>query len=83
MSSQPITGQRILVTGGAGTIGSALVDLLVDADAEVLVLDNFVRGLRANLSGAADRAGGRLTVARATGSSSSRAISTTGTWSAS
>jgi UDP-glucose 4-epimerase len=61
-AGQPITGQRILVTGGAGTIGSALVDLLVDADAEVLVLDNFVRGLRANLSGAAGRAGGRLTV---------------------
>jgi UDP-glucose 4-epimerase len=46
-AGQPITGQRILVTGGAGTIGSALVDQLVDAGAaNVLVLDNFVRGRR-------------------------------------
>jgi UDP-glucose 4-epimerase len=62
-TAQPITGQRILVTGGAGTIGSALVDQLVDADAaDVLVLDNFVRGRRANLAAAAERAGDRLTV---------------------
>ncbi|HEX9336055.1 MAG TPA: NAD-dependent epimerase/dehydratase family protein, partial [Pseudonocardiaceae bacterium] len=62
-AAQPIAGQRILVTGGAGTIGSALVDLLVDAGAaDVLVLDNFVRGRRANLAGAADRAGNRLIV---------------------
>jgi UDP-glucose 4-epimerase len=62
-AAQPITGQRILVTGGAGTIGSALVDQLVDAGAaNVLVLDNFVRGRRENLAGAAERAGDRLTV---------------------
>lgn len=40
-----IKGQRCLVTGGAGTIGSAIVDQLVAAEAgEVVVLDNFVRG---------------------------------------
>jgi UDP-glucose 4-epimerase len=62
-AAQPIAGQRILVTGGAGTIGSALVDQLVDAGAaNVLVLDNFVRGRRENLAGAAERAGDRLTV---------------------
>ncbi|HEX3588713.1 MAG TPA: SDR family NAD(P)-dependent oxidoreductase [Pseudonocardiaceae bacterium] len=61
-AAQPITGQRILVTGGAGTIGSALVDLLVDEGANVVVLDNFVRGRRENLAGAAERAGDRLTV---------------------
>jgi UDP-glucose 4-epimerase len=45
-----LKNQRILVTGGAGTIGSTLVDQLVEADAaEVIVLDNFVRGRRANL----------------------------------
>lgn len=61
-AAQPITGQRVLVTGGAGTIGSAVVDQLVDAGAaEVIVLDNFVRGRRENLV-AAQRAGGRLTV---------------------
>jgi UDP-glucose 4-epimerase len=41
------------VTGGAGTIGSTIVDQLVAADAgEVIVLDNFVRGRRENLVGA-------------------------------
>jgi UDP-glucose 4-epimerase len=47
-----ITGQRCLVTGGAGTIGSTIVDQLVAAGAgEVVVLDNFVRGRRENLAG--------------------------------
>jgi UDP-glucose 4-epimerase len=46
-----ITGQRCLVTGGAGTIGSTIVDQLVAAGAgEVVVLDNFVRGRRENLA---------------------------------
>ncbi|MDQ6822019.1 MAG: SDR family NAD(P)-dependent oxidoreductase [Actinomycetota bacterium] len=44
-------GQRILVTGGAGTIGSHIVDQLVDAGAaEIVVLDNFVRGRQQNLA---------------------------------
>ncbi|WP_404435875.1 NAD-dependent epimerase/dehydratase family protein [Microbacterium aerolatum] len=48
-----IEGSRILVTGGAGTIGSTLVDQLLDAGAEhVDVLDNLVRGRRANLDDA-------------------------------
>nr|WP_218652371.1 NAD-dependent epimerase/dehydratase family protein [Paenarthrobacter nitroguajacolicus] len=39
-----------MVTGGAGTIGSTLVDQLLDAGAaHVDVLDNLVRGRRANL----------------------------------
>ncbi|MGC7093846.1 NAD-dependent epimerase/dehydratase family protein [Amycolatopsis lurida] len=60
MSGQPIEGQRCLVTGGAGTIGSAVVDQLLEAGAaEVVVLDNFVRGRRENLAGAA---GDRLTI---------------------
>lgn len=46
-----IAGKRILVTGGAGTIGSHVTDLLVEGGAhEVVVLDNFVRGRRANLA---------------------------------
>jgi UDP-glucose 4-epimerase len=57
-----LAGSRALVTGGAGTIGSAVVDLLVDGGAEVVVLDNFVRGRRENLAGAAERAGSRLEV---------------------
>lgn len=48
-----ISGARCLVTGGAGTIGSTIVDQLVDAGAaEVIVLDNFVRGRRENLAAA-------------------------------
>lgn len=49
----PIEGGRMLVTGGAGTIGSTLVDQLLEAGAgEVVVLDNFVRGRRRNLEAA-------------------------------
>jgi UDP-glucose 4-epimerase len=56
-----ITGTRCLVTGGAGTIGSTIVDQLVAADAaEIIVLDNFVRGSRQNLSQAV--ASGRVRV---------------------
>jgi UDP-glucose 4-epimerase len=50
-----IEGQRCLVTGGAGTIGSTIVDQLVEAGArEVVVLDNFVRGRLENLAGVVD-----------------------------
>ena len=46
-----ISGQRCLVTGGAGTIGSTIVDQLVAAGAaQVTVLDNLVRGRTANLA---------------------------------
>jgi len=45
-----VRGARALVTGGAGTIGSHVVDLLVRGGAaEVVVLDNLVRGRRSNL----------------------------------
>lgn len=41
---------RVLLTGGAGLIGSHIADLLVeDGVREVVVLDNFVRGRRENL----------------------------------
>lgn len=42
---------RVLVTGGAGAIGSNVADELVLAGAdEIIVLDNFVRGRRENLA---------------------------------
>jgi UDP-glucose 4-epimerase len=61
MTSVAIAGSRAVVTGGAGTIGSTIVDQLLDKGAaHVLVLDNFVRGHRRNLDRA--MATGRLTV---------------------
>lgn len=48
-----LAGARALVTGGAGTIGSTIVDQLLDAGAaHVVVLDNLVRGRRENLADA-------------------------------
>ncbi len=48
-----LAGARILVTGGAGTIGSTLVDqVLAQGAARVVVLDNLVRGRVANLDDA-------------------------------
>lgn len=53
-ASQPdLSGASVLVTGGAGTIGSHVVDQALDAGAaHVTVLDNLVRGRRANLDDA-------------------------------
>jgi UDP-glucose 4-epimerase len=42
--------QRILVTGGAGFIGSHTVDLLLANDLQVIVLDNLASGKLANLN---------------------------------
>ena len=45
--------KRILITGGAGLIGSHITDLLVDEQpGEIIIVDNFVRGRRENLAGA-------------------------------
>ena len=41
---------RCLITGGAGFIGSNLVDALVARGHEVVVLDNFTTGRLSNLS---------------------------------
>jgi UDP-glucose 4-epimerase len=46
---------RALVTGGAGFIGSHLVDALIDRGDDVLVLDDLSSGRRENLSGAMQR----------------------------
>lgn len=49
--------KRILITGGAGLIGSHIADLLAEErPREIVVLDNFVRGRRENLMQAASAA---------------------------
>jgi UDP-glucuronate decarboxylase len=49
------TSRRVLVTGGAGFLGSHLCDLLVEAGHEVLCLDNFFTGRRGNVAHLLDR----------------------------
>lgn len=48
-------GRRVLVTGGAGFIGSHLARLLVDAGASVRIADNLERGRKENLTAIAGR----------------------------
>ena len=46
-----LKNSRVLVTGGAGFIGSNLVEELLKLDNEVTVLDNFATGKMSNLLG--------------------------------
>lgn len=53
--------QRVLITGGAGLIGSHIADLVaLEKPREIIILDNFVRGRRDNLSTAI--AGGSVNI---------------------
>ncbi len=45
-----VENSRVLVTGGAGFIGSNLVEVLLSQNNEVVVLDNFMTGKRENLA---------------------------------
>jgi UDP-glucuronate decarboxylase len=45
-----LRSKRILVTGGAGFIGSFLCDKLLDQGHEVLCVDNYFTGRRANIA---------------------------------
>lgn len=45
-----MTNEKCLVTGGAGFIGSNLVDELINKGHEVIVLDNFSTGTPKNLA---------------------------------
>jgi UDP-glucose 4-epimerase len=47
--------RRVLITGGAGMIGSTIAEQLAQTDvAEILIVDNFVRGRLANLTRATE-----------------------------
>ena len=50
-----IKGKNVLVTGGAGFIGSHLVDRLVADGSEVVVIDNLQAGKMENLESVLDR----------------------------
>jgi UDP-glucose 4-epimerase len=52
-AASSLDGARVLITGGAGMIGSTIADQLArTTDVDIVVLDNFVRGRRANLASA-------------------------------
>jgi UDP-glucose 4-epimerase len=51
-----INGLKAVVTGGAGFIGSHLVDALLEKENEVVVIDDFTSGKRENLAHHKDNA---------------------------
>lgn len=50
MSFGAMKPKRVLVTGGAGFLGSHLCDRLISAGHEVLCVDNYYTGTRANVA---------------------------------
>jgi UDP-glucuronate decarboxylase len=47
-------GRRVLVAGGAGFVGSNLIERLLDDGCHVICLDNFYTGTRTNVVGVVD-----------------------------
>jgi UDP-glucose 4-epimerase len=47
-----IKGSRILITGGAGFVGSTILNQLLQAGVkEIIIIDNFIRGSKENIKG--------------------------------
>ena len=49
-TSSQLGKKKILITGGAGFLGSHLTERLLERDDEVLVVDNFFTGSKQNLA---------------------------------
>ena len=45
-----MSGARVVVTGGAGFLGSHLADALIARGAQVVAIDNFVTGSKDNVA---------------------------------
>lgn len=53
--SKRIEGTNVLVTGGAGFLGSWICEVLVEQGAKVICLDNLVSGLNSDISSMVDK----------------------------
>ena len=51
MTFEKLARKSILVTGGAGFIGSNLCDTLISLNAKVKCLDNYATGKKTNIEG--------------------------------
>ena len=46
-----LENKKVLVTGGAGFIGSNIIDYLLNKNNKVTCLDNFITGKKENVEG--------------------------------
>ncbi len=53
--SKSVEDKNVLVTGGAGFLGSWICEVLVEQGAKVICLDNLVSGLNSNISAMMDK----------------------------
>lgn len=63
MGFNKLKGKKVLITGGAGFIGSNLCDSLTSLDCEVVCLDNFSTGKFENISALTSRSNFQLVFA--------------------